>query len=198
VIEIGPGLYSEQVVLKPYVSLVGAGIDSTRIAFNGGSDAASGATVIADDSDGVPELFDVSDLSIVSTGGDFSIGLYAAGERGSTVLRDVAIQVNDAANTDLGVYAIGAQVTLRHSAIDADIGSTPNGTTYAVLATFNSVVRCDVCQIKATGGSGFALYQLGGFINVGSSRIEGSVQNDPAAIRCPSSYDETYVAKSGC
>jgi hypothetical protein len=72
VIKVGPGTYSEQVVMKEYVDIKGSGTNATIIKAEGDSTSKSiGATVIGADHASICNLSIQSDSSV-----DYAVGLY--------------------------------------------------------------------------------------------------------------------------
>lgn len=95
---VEPGIYdmgTAHLQIKPYVDVQGSGQGQTVLRSAGGSTIGSGATVE------VQDRSEVRDLSIENSGGgDFAVGVYAAGHG---VLRDITVQVSGAADDGYGV-----------------------------------------------------------------------------------------------
>jgi hypothetical protein len=189
VIRIAPGIYSERVQLKPYVSLVGAGIDRTTITSVGGTAISSAPTLIAADNADVSKLTIQSDTAATAP---IAVAVYGSGSNAS--LRQVAIRAMGGTTANYAVYAVSsALLSLESAQIDAEAGAAPSPSIYGINALSSSTVRCDACQITAPSGANqYAVSASGASVLVGASLLSGSVNSASGTIRCPASYDANY------
>ena len=97
---VGPGVYSERVVMKPFVDVQGSGEGVTKITQSGSFDPDFGTVAGADDAE-------LRFLTVENTGGTFGvIGVYNSGV--SPRLTHVTVRVDGTANTSYGVFNEGA------------------------------------------------------------------------------------------
>lgn len=145
-VQIGPGTYSEQVVMKPFVDLRGASEELTEITWVGASDTDSPTLTCASDTR-------LSDLSVTNTGADaYAIAILCDGS--SPVIERLSV---DAATGSTGSRGIelrnGSSASLRQ--VDASAsGSGENNAIRMFLADsprFRDVTASAVGGDKAYG-----------------------------------------------
>ena len=169
---VGPGVYSERVTLKPYVTVEGAGEGRTIVRGTGGSqapgDGSDSATLIgANDaavrhltveSDGTGQNFAVaiynsastamSDVTASASGGNYNFGVYNTSSAPS--MGHVTATASGGLR-DYGVFNIGASPAMNDVTASASNGSSANYGVYN--ASFSNAAMSNV-DATASGGSG--------------------------------------------
>jgi hypothetical protein len=141
---VGPGVYQEQVTLKPFVGVMGAGQGVTVIA-QPGSDSATFATVLGADSSRL------SNLTVRNTGGasyDLATAILLNGVE--TELFQVAVEVTaDGATDAWGVKCVGlAEPLITQSKVTVSGAADNNIALYALSSS--PILRW--CELTAGGG----------------------------------------------
>ena len=162
-----PGVYEEQVTLKQYVHLKGAGIESTFISSaandaNFNQDAA--ATML------VPANVQVSNLTVrnTSTTND-GVALKISGGNAETILDNVQLEVLGAGGGEhIGLYTNGTPL-LRHVLIEVSGGTSQN---WGVFTNVSSFTMTDT-TIRATGTNATAIRMNGGSPFISDSTLSG-------------------------
>jgi hypothetical protein len=175
-IVVASGLYTEQVTLKSYVTLEGAGEGSTILRWTGGtsSNTASNATLVVASNTTVRHMtiesatsgsgyavgiytsgsaIRLSNLTVTATGGTLSFGVYP--NASAATLTTVTVTASGATGINTGIYNNGATQDLTHATITATGGSSA----YA-LSNVGGTSTLTSVTITASGASGanYAIY----------------------------------------
>ena len=194
-IYVAPGVYEEQIVMKPYVSIQGAGTLATIIRWKSDSMQGDSATVmgasnaslsnlrveaapassdtpnvqpIAIYNDGASPI--LSDLDIRSSGGDIAIGI--SNQNGSKPkIKDAQVQASNEATAAYGILNNAqSDANLDNVSVDANTSET----TVGVFNMASTSVMRDI-EVHAKGGdfTRGILNRDGGYAKILRSRIEG-------------------------
>lgn len=153
---VGPGTYNEKVTMKPWVTIQGAGRDSTIITQPAASDAFSGGTVMAASN---CTLANVTVSSLGGQWGSYSIALACSGVTGFEC-DNCALLVDDqnqagvnisTLNAALTTFEPASQIVLSYCTITANAQSNQSGATSVGIAQ-NSTAEFLESKIIATGG----------------------------------------------
>lgn len=126
-VTVGPGVYNENIQLRPWVDVTGSGRDATVITWTGG-DTPSTATVTGADNS------QLSNLSVVNTGGgNYALGIYNT--VASPRLRDLDISVTN--NTGIVTAGIYNNSDASPQISDLNINLTASGTVDTVSGIYN-------------------------------------------------------------
>ena len=144
-IYVAPGVYTEQVTMKAYVDIEGAGEQATKITHTGSSDPDTGTIIGADHAE-------MRFLSVENTGGDANaigifnwstslqmkhITIFATG--GTTwnlgvynsisnpVMADMIITASGATDSNTGIYNVSASVTMENIIVTVSGGTYTSG-----------------------------------------------------------------------
>jgi pectinesterase len=152
VVQVGPGTYSEHVVMKPYVTVVGAGRAETWIKAAGGTTRATAAVVRAAD----PSF--IQSLTIQHTGGGpYAVGIYAASTE-DVFLDDVRVLAAGGTSETRGI-ASSSQVVLEDSNVSV---SGSSGSAIGIdLQAPGAVVALYRSGSSALGAGSMGLYLAG-------------------------------------
>ncbi len=156
-VAIAPGEYqlgSAQIVLKPYVELVGSGRIVTRLIASRGSatDDASAAVIAAADNSSI------SNLSIENTRANTSsFGIYS--EDAKVTIKNVSITMDNgpASGFHVGILNDTSEVEISHVDIDLSDGGQQIG----IFSRNNSKVKIDHSTVESSAGSSFQYGILG-------------------------------------
>jgi hypothetical protein len=114
---VGPGVYSEKVTLKSWVSVVGAGRGVTTVSSTGGEFLGLAATVVGATAAG---LRDLTVLSEAQNSSKYAVGLLVDGTLPD--LRNLEIKAYQATDSSIGIYnANNASLSL--VVVDSEIGA---------------------------------------------------------------------------
>jgi hypothetical protein len=152
---IAPGVYEEQVTMKPYVHLQGAGQEATIIRSDAGSGAPNVATLK------LASSASLRDLTVGNTGAaGFNLGVLATAGTTSTLVADATVKAQGVGSNNYGFFLGGGdtEITLQ------EVTSLAEGASISNLG----LVYLDDAAVRLRGGS-FA--GRGGGVAAG---IEGS------------------------
>jgi hypothetical protein len=140
---VGPGVYTEQVHMKPYVDIEGAGIDVTRISYHGSTYADQGTVIGANHAE-------LRSLTVENTGGSgVAVGIFCTSA--TLHLTHLSIVTSGATGTygaAIGVYLTSSSdVVMDESTISATGGGYPEG----FSINYSSL---DLSQVKVTVSGG--------------------------------------------
>jgi len=172
-IKISPGTYEEQVTLKPYVDMEGAGENQTIIRFTGGASTdGTSATVI-----GISNC-ELRFMTIISQSTqDYALGIH--NENASALkLKHVTIEASGG-NQNIGIYNAGSTtLTLDNCIVSAETGISH---VEGQAKVFNSRILSDENSVNITGGT----------IQLIGSIIDGTVEqgNLVQAATCVGVYE---------
>jgi hypothetical protein len=186
-----PGVYSEQVTLKPYVHLKGAGVASTIMTSqaNGNQNLAESATLE------VPDNSQVSDLLVrnESTTND-GVALRVSSGSSATILNNVhAVTTAAGGARHVGIYLNGGSPKLVHVYAEASGAATVFN-----AGVFNSASSPTVhdSTFRATGFSAQGLRLNGGGPSITDSTISGLNGSDGNGIQTSGGSDEIFINRS--
>jgi hypothetical protein len=146
---IAPGTYQQKVAMKPFVDLMGAGVDSTKITcacaqlanLEGG---AGGPATVNGASNST-----LARLTVVNSGGA-SAGEALSGDADTNfVVEDVKL-ISQAESAQWGAFFRDSTVTLRNVQVDLDLGS---GDQASGIEQINSALTIADSAISVTGAS---------------------------------------------
>ncbi len=193
---VAPGLYQEQVTVKPYVHLQGAGMHATRISStaSGNQNLPSSATVIlpanaqlsdmtvlneSSTDDGVAIFVDAGNSATqvrnvyaqtVKSSGDRHVGLYL--KTGAPVLIDVKAEVSGGSVGNWAIFASASSPTMD----GVELTATGNSSANALLLNGGSPVIRNSTLYAAKAGAAYAVSTSGSIadtIRIDHSSIEG-------------------------
>jgi sugar lactone lactonase YvrE len=165
-IKVGPGIFVEQIILKPYVDIEGSGENQTIVLYTGStippSTDSSSATVIG------AMNCEVRFLSIVSqpSGGNYALGLYNMDA--STILNHITINATGTLE-NTGIYNIVTTVNL--TVKDCKISATGGTQNFGIQTAGNMLIH-DTLISAAIG-----ILQDNGTVEVDQGRITSSFQS---------------------
>jgi len=207
-VRIAPGVYTETVTLKSYVSLEGAGEGATRITYTGGASESSATLTGASHAE-------LRFLTVQNTGGNtYAVGIY--NNSASPRLTHVTVSVAGGTSANFGVYNHNASPTIQDTSISAVGGSYVAGVynyqsspalRNAILSAAGGTTTNDgVYNTRWTGsydvwithsqitGSGRTVYNGAGYTTrVGMSQLDGGTVVNNGALTCAGVYDESYT-----
>jgi hypothetical protein len=164
-ISLAPGSYVGQVVMKPYVDLVGSGEQSTRLSAPGGATPQAAAVVRA--ANGAQ----IRSLTIITSGGT-AAGVYAEGSGSIAYLEDVTVFASSGTSLTYGVYGQGTSLQLDRVTVSV---SAQEGLV-AALQLVGGSSTIDRCWIYAQGALGYGLHKEGsGFVVAGDRSFTGPI-----------------------
>jgi pectin methylesterase-like acyl-CoA thioesterase len=155
---IGPGTYSEKVVLKPWVFLQGAGQGTTIITAPATNDVFSRGTVVAASNSGVGSL---TINCLGGAWGDWNTALACAGVT-AFYAEDLFLNVDDGNNAGINLQTVGIDINLPNSgnstvylAYCGMLANAQNSESVAMnlLAYDNSYVEVTDSKMVGAGGS---------------------------------------------
>ena len=114
-VKVMPGVYSEQVTMKPYVDIEGAGELTTRITYTGSAAQDIGTVVGADNAE-------LRYLSVENTGGN-TVAIAIYNNPASPRLTHVTASASGGSNVNCGVYNSGASPTMTNVTASASGGN---------------------------------------------------------------------------
>ncbi|MDX6514000.1 MAG: Pectinesterase [Gaiellaceae bacterium] len=180
-LSVGPGTYKEQVTLKPYVQLQGAGPDQTTITFPPTADSFSRGTVIAASNSSVADMT-VSCLG--GSWGDNSTALLIAG-CDPFYASNVALLSDDEGNAGVNSETVAvnwnaepvaqAQVYISYATMGSNLHTNDAA---AVGMIVNGPANAELIEVKvtATGGAqSFGVQSNGGaVVNLANCFVQGA------------------------
>jgi len=176
-IRVGPGVYNENISLRPRVSVVGAGRDATTIRGNG-----SGAVVKADNGQIARDTI-VENLTITGGGGDRGGGLLVSSGAKPTV-RNVTIRDNSTSQWGAGVVVQNdADLLLEGSLVRNN--SAPSGPGLTVTGS-RATIRDTTIENNVSNGaaqSGAVSVQSGATATFSNVTISGGRANSGGGLR---------------
>ena len=191
-IKLEPGVYSEQVTLKPYVDLEGSGQAVTVISRGGQSTAGDGTVIGASNSE-------VRDLTIRNTGGGGNQATaFAVTAGASPTLRDVTLDSSNATFDGYGIYASGTGNSILADNVQISVDGA-GVRAYGAYADSSGKIQIRSGSVSVPTGSGglsaFALFDGGGgTILTADVLIDGSTSGTATSLRCAGDYDASYAA----
>ena len=150
---VGPGVFAERVVMKPFVDVQGSGEGVTRITHSGGTDAERGTVAGADDAE-------LRFLTVENTGGSaFVYGVY--NQDVSPRLLHVTVEVDGTAPVVYGIVNAGSAGTpstpeLDHVTVRVDGASNA----YGVVSSEEANTRIRHGRVSVTGGGSGAKWGI--------------------------------------
>jgi len=186
---VAPGIYNEQVIMKSYVDIRGAGELVTEISYTGHVDPYSGTVEGADNAE-------LSYLSVINTGGaQHAVAIY--NETTSPRLSHLTASASGGTSTNNGVYNLTASPTMAHMTASATGGSSSYGmyndnnasptlndvtlsasgaTTNVGLSNNGSATTLTNVRARGAGGSGTTNYGVRNYtsLTMTNVQIEGS------------------------
>jgi pectin methylesterase-like acyl-CoA thioesterase len=186
-VRVGPGTYTEHVVMKQYVDIEGAGEQSTKITFTGGPSLTTGTVVGASNAE-------LRSLTVENTGGSFNaVAIYNSGA--SPSLLHVTAVASGATGTKYGIVNLNSSPTINNVIAIAsgassnygiynESGSSPTINNVIVTASGGSF-NCGVLNnlgfltmnnVAISASGGYGLYNTGaGTATISSSKITASI-----------------------
>jgi hypothetical protein len=162
-----PGVYDEQVELKEYVHLKGAGVKMTYISSaantnNPNDDAAT--TMI------VPANTQVSDLTVRNTSAtNASVGMKVENGNSSTILNNVKVEVITAGGTNRrGMNVSGGNGTPQFTHLHVEVDGATSQNWGVFVSASSPTVHDSKIDVSGTGAYGFRM-------NGGNPKIDNSV-----------------------
>ena len=212
-IKVGPGIFMEQITLKPYVDIEGSGENQTIIMFSGGNTHpgadSSSATVLGNNDCEIRFLTIVSQ----SSSGNFAVGVY--NDNTSPLFQHVTIKaigateniaiynVNDAApqllystitaqsgTKAIGIQNISANIQVRDTVISCEASTSSVG----ILHAGNDILKTEIEQSQISAVSQppkepeQAVQVSSGKIWIIGSRLEGIVNTLSGTASCVGVY----------
>jgi Collagen triple helix repeat (20 copies) len=149
---VGPGTYTEQVTMKPYVDIEGAGENVTRITFTGNSSGDAGTVVGANNAE-------LRSLTVENTGGTtFATAIYNDGA--SPSLLHVTATASGASINNTGVLNVSSSPTMNN------VTATASGASINNMGVLNNASSPTMTNVTASGSGGSNNY---GVYNVWTS-----------------------------
>ena len=180
ILYVGPGTYNEKVVMKPYVSIQGAGQGQTIITQPAASDAFSGGTVIAASN---CTLGSVTVQSLGGHWGSYSTALSCSGAvnfscDNSMLVVDDQNQsgINQGTVTvDYNYYGTPSSVRLNYCTITCKAQNSQSGAS-CINGWSKASTQIIVSKLAATGGRQpfGVITALGGIVTLDSCYVEGA------------------------
>ncbi|MCP4202423.1 MAG: hypothetical protein GY769_10885 [bacterium] len=150
---VAPGVYDEQVTMRPFVDIEGSGEGVTIIRWSGSTSFDSGTVVGG-------HYAELRSLTVVNTGGDDNaIAIFL--EEVSTTLSEVSAFATGGIYNSTGIYIRNCSPTLRHVNVSAE------GPSYHVTGVYNSNASPTMTRVVASASGGG--YSKKGIVNGSSS-----------------------------
>ncbi len=187
-----PGVYEEQVVLKPYVHLKGAGVVNTMIT------SAANTNNLNDDAAVtmmVPADSQVSDLRVRNNAAtNDSVALKVDNGNIQTILNNVQIKATGAGGDQhIGLYLDSGSVTLSHIDVEVNGGTGNNWGIYSLASTY----LIHDSNVEATTTNSAGLRFNGGGASVDDSVISGANGSNGQGINTSGGAGtEVYIDRS--
>jgi hypothetical protein len=180
---VGPGKYFEQVTMKPWVDIEGAGEDVTRIYFGGSSSAQRGTVVGTNNAE-------LRFLTIENTGAaDNATAIYDAG---SLSLLHVTAKASGGTSNNTGIFSDDTASTRMNNVTATASGGFACGikTERTTAPTMNNVTA------MASGGSyDYAIYNRSPYASITNVTATASGQNSGNLVY--GVYNDNFGAPSG-
>jgi hypothetical protein len=187
-VKVGPGEFAEQVTMKPFVDIEGAGTGMTTIRANAG-DAPEKGTVIGASNAQLRNLT----VKSLGPGAGYATAIAVPAGTAFSILNVQALAQAAGAFNGYGLYArgSGASITAKDVTVITNNGLTNN---YGIYAEVSAQVSCRECSITVSAAaSAFALYNAGGApVYAANSQVVGSTS---AAI-CAGAYDQNFLPRT--
>ncbi len=152
IVVLGPGTYTLRgpLVIPPYVSLVGAGEQGTRLIGAVASDTADDTAALV-----VMEAnSSLNGLTIMNTGGSgYSTGVYGRGSRPR--MQDLKVLVSGA-DDNIGIHNADSSAELR----DISITATGGGSCYGIVTISSTASMTDIRADATCGTNNFAVLNI--------------------------------------
>lgn len=148
---VGPGDYNEKVSLKPYVDVVGAGRNLTKIISDGGA-SESAASTVSLTAFGTVEL---RHLSIQNNGqATYAVGIYTTNSGTDLTLKDVSVTASQPQSFAYGISNNGTWLTVIDSSISAT--SAGNQLVYGVYTVGNAkITNSSIKAVTSNSGNAY-------------------------------------------
>lgn len=161
-VRVGPGVYNEQVVMKPYVDIEGAGELATTITFTGSQGTNTGTVVGASDAE-------LRFLTVENTGDDdYAVAIYNT----SDSLRLTHITANATGGvTSYGIYNTNASLTMNN--VTASAGGAADFAYGVYIHSASAPVQLSHGNLRVTnvGVNGYGLYIVDSDVYIQNSLI---------------------------
>lgn len=205
-IYVGPGIYAENVTMKPNVDLVGSGVNTTKITHSGNG---QNFTLMAADSSEIRDLTvendgsgsnsfalavsvngaeaSLTNVRLHSFGASFNYTLYA--QNGSQITLDRSEVSSSPGSASIAIYLFSSSVEVFNSRLEAEDDTNGQGIyttgTSDSLHVVNSIVRGSTTILRGTSSleALIANTELGG---------GGAISQNGATITCVSSRDSSF------
>ena len=199
---VAPGFYEEQVTLKPYVTLEGAGEGATIIRGTGGSEWSAGTVIGANnaavrhltvESDGTGQTYAVafynydsspamSNVTATASGGTTNYGVYNYSSSSPT-MDNVTATASGGTTYNYGVRNSSSSPTMNNVTATASGGTSNYG-------VYNSSSSPTIRDSVLTGDTN-SVYRSGGTVKVANSQLVGPLSS---GLTCFGNYDASLVA----
>lgn len=166
---VAPGVYTERITLKPYVSVQGAGIEATRLTFSG-SAAANTATVIGANNAEIRDL--TIESHIASETETYAIGMY--NYLASPRVENVRIVVNGtgpASHVATGILSNLAAPSVTRSTITVSGGTSSN----TGISTTNANAVYSDLTITVSGPTSRGIYNTQSSVTLRNVSVDGGL-----------------------
>jgi hypothetical protein len=207
---VAPGVYVEQVTLKPYVTLEGSGQGATIVRWTGGSSASSHserATMIGASNATVRRLSIesvaqagayplgfynmssspvISEVSITAINGSSTYGMY--NEASSPTLTNVSITATQSASYNTGMHNVASSPTLTNVKV---IANGPTGVASKDYALDNFSASAPIIKDSLLSGRIWSISVTNSTAKVVNSQLIGNVG---AGLSCFNTYNANFGA----
>ena len=187
-VKVGPGEFIEQVTMKPFVDIEGAGTGMTTIRATAG-DAPEKGTVIGASNAQLRNLT----VKSLGPGAGYATAIAAPAGVSVSLLNVQAIAQSAGAFNGYGVFARGASANVEAKDLTI-VSSSATTNNYGIYAEVSAQVSCRECSITVPAATNsFALYNAGGApVYAANSQVVGSTS---AAI-CAGAYDQNFQSRT--
>jgi hypothetical protein len=173
---VASGVYTEQVVMKPYIDIVGASVNATKVV----SDDPQGTVVAASNSE-------LKSISVENVGGPSvanSIGTYSSGAT-NFILFDVR-SIGMGGNYNFGAYITGGSEVVVYTSRIFGLGTPTNS--YGLRNDVNSVTTILYSHIR---GELYTVQNLSGAVRAAASLFDGGTVN--GSVTCTAVFNEAFA-----
>jgi hypothetical protein len=208
-IYVAPGVYTEQVTMKPYVDIEGAGELTTKITFTGNASYDTGTLVGADNAelrfltventggaDYAVAIYNSSasprltHVTASASGGTYNYGVYNSSS--SPAMTNVTASASGGTNS-IGVDNVSSSPTINNSVISASGGSSNYGIYNYASGGGPYIVLVNNSQV--TGNTNTIYNDTEFTTRVGASQLDGgAVFVGGGTVTCIGVYDENYTS----